>query len=188
MKPLFDVFPVILFFVAYSVTNDIYVATAVIIPAALAQVIYVWVRHRRVDKLLLFSCALVLIMGGLTLYLHDKQFIMWKPTVLYWFFAALLSGSMLFSKKNLIRALLEKEIQAPQRVWDVLNWGWVAFFLALGAVNLYIAYTFAERTWVLFKVWGALGATLVFAVIQALYLARFAEEKKASEEPRADAS
>jgi intracellular septation protein len=188
MKPLFDLFPVILFFVAYSLTNDIYVATAVIIPAALAQLIYVWVRHRRLDKMLLFSTVLVLVMGGLTLYLHDKSFIMWKPTVLYWFFAVLLSASLVFAKKNLIRSLLEKEIRAPDHVWNVLNWTWVAFCIALGAANLYIAYNFSERLWVMFKVWGTPGVILVFVVIQALFLARFAEEKKSSEAPRADAS
>jgi intracellular septation protein len=188
MKPLFDLFPVILFFVAYSVTSDIYVATTVIIPAALAQLAYVWLRHKRLDKMLLFSTALVLVFGGLTLYLHDKRFIMWKPTVLYWFFSVLLTTSWLFWKKNLVRTLLAKEIEAPERLWEILNWSWVAFFLALGIANLYVAFNFSEGSWVFFKVWGTTGAIFVFVIIQALFLVRFGEEKKSPEEPRADAS
>jgi intracellular septation protein len=187
MKFFFDLFPVILFVAAYLLTDDIYVATAVIIPAALAQLAYVWLRHRRLDRMLLFSSVLIVVMGGLTLYLRDKHFIMWKPTVLYWFFAAMLSGSALFLRKNLIRSLLAKEIKAPDRAWEVLNWSWVAFLLILGAVNLYVAYNFTERFWALFKLWGALGATFVFAIAQALYLTRFMEEEKSPKEPRAGA-
>ncbi len=178
MKFLFDLFPAVLFLATYLVTDDIFMATAVVIPVAVIQLAYVWLRHRKVGKMLLASVILVVVMGGLTLYLRDQRFIMWKPTVLYWLFALVSSGSVLFWKRNIIRSMLESEIQLPDRAWSVLNWSWVVFFVLMGFVNLYVAYNFSVRFWAAFKVWGALGASVVMVFAQALYLARFLGDKK----------
>lgn len=175
MKFLFDLFPVILFFAAYVITDDIYLATAVIIPATILQVAYARLRFGKVDKMLWASLALVLVMGSLTLVLHDKRFIMWKPTLLYWVFAAVLALAPVVAKKNLIRAMLEKDITAPAGVWTRLNAAWVAFFAALGCLNLYVAHVFSEAAWVQFKLWGGMGLMLVFVLAQALYLSRYIE-------------
>jgi len=187
MKFLFDLFPAVLFLATYLVTDDLFVATAVVIPAALIQIAYVWLRHRKVGKMLLASVILVVVMGGLTLYLHDQRFIIWKPTVLYWLFSLVFSMSILFWKKNIIRSMLEKEIQLPDREWSVLNWTWVVFFTLMGFANLYVAYNFSLRFWAAFKVWGTLGASVVLVFAQTLYLARFVEEKKNQNDRPADA-
>jgi intracellular septation protein len=177
MKFLFDLFPVVLFVSTYMVTESIYVATAVIIPATIAQVVYARVRHGKVDKMLWASLVLIVVMGGLTLALQDKRFIMWKPTLLYWLFASVLVVTPLVSGTNLIKAILGKELSAPERVWSRLNASWVAFFGAMGALNLYVAYNFSEAVWVQFKLWGGLGLMLLFVLAQALVLGKYVEEK-----------
>ena len=179
MKLVFDLFPVILFFVAYKVT-DIYTATAVAIAATIVQIIWVKVRRGKVDKMLWISFGIITVMGGATLLFHDPTFIKWKPTVLYWAFAAVLVGSEFLFKRNLIRAMMEQQLTLPDFVWTRLSLSWAAFFVLMGFVNLYVAYNFSENTWVNFKLFGGLGLMLVFVVIQGLLLARFveSEEKK----------
>ena len=87
MQLLFDFFPVIAFFVAFKLW-DIYVATGVIIVAVIAQTAFQWFRHRKVSTMALISGGLVLVFGGLTLWMHDEAFIKWKVTVVNWLFAA----------------------------------------------------------------------------------------------------
>lgn len=176
MKFLFDLFPVLLFVATYMLTDSLYVATAVIIPATIAQVAYMRVRHGKVDKMLWASLILIVVLGGLTLLLQDKRFIMWKPTLLYWLFAAVLALAPVLGDTNIIRALLGKELTAPDPVWSALNWAWVAFFAAMGALNLLVAYRFSEAVWVQFKLWGGLGLMLAFIVAQAFFLSRYAHD------------
>jgi intracellular septation protein len=177
MKFLFDLFPVVLFVATYMLTDSIYLATAVIIPASIAQVVFARLRYGKVDKMLWASLVLIVAMGGLTLALQDKRFIMWKPTLLYWLFAVVLALAPLVNGTNLIRTILGKELSAPDHVWSKLNLSWVGFFVAMGVLNLYVAYTFSERFWVQFKLWGGLGLMLAFVVAQALVLSRYAEDK-----------
>ena len=158
-------------------TESIYVATAVIIPAAIAQVAYARIKHGKVDKMLWASLILILVMGGLTLTLQDKRFIMWKPTLLYWLFAAVLLITPLMNGTNLLRSILGKELSLPDRVWTRLNASWAMFFAVMGALNLYVAYNFSEGAWVQFKLWGGLGLMLLFVVAQAVVLGKYAEEK-----------
>jgi intracellular septation protein len=112
MKFLFDLLPVIFFFIAFKVF-DLYVATVVVIVATAAQIAWVWHRHGKVDTMLWVSLALVVVFGGATLILHDETFIKWKPTVLYWLFATTLFGSAQFFGKNLIREPDRREEQRP---------------------------------------------------------------------------
>jgi len=176
MKFLFDLFPVILFVATYVWTDSIYAATAVIIPATIAQVGYVWMRYRKVEKILLVSMVLIVIMGGLTLFLKDERFIMWKPTALYWLFAVVLALAPMVAKKNLIRSMLEKGISAPSRIWSHLNTAWILFFVFMGFLNLYIAQNFSLAFWVQFKLWGLTGFMLVFIAAQVLVLYRYADQ------------
>jgi len=173
MKFLFDLFPVILFFAAYSWTKNIYAATAISIAATVGQVAYVWLRHRKVDNMLWVSLMVIVLMGGLTLAFHDKRFIMWKPTVLYWLFAGGLLVSMSAFKKNLIKNMLGAQLELPETIWNKLNWGWIAFFALMGVLNLYVAYNFAEATWVKFKLFGGMGLMFVFVLLQALVLSKY---------------
>ena len=177
MKILVDFFPVILFFVAYKLYG-IYVATAVAIAASFVQVGYGWWRHRRVENMHLATLGILVVFGGLTILLQDRTFIMWKPTVLYWAFAAVLLGADMVFGRNLMRAMMEKQISLPDPIWRRLNLSWVGFFLLMGVLNLYVAFNFSEETWVSFKMFGGLGLMLVFVLAQGFFLSRHVEERK----------
>jgi intracellular septation protein len=178
MKFLFDIFPVVLFFIAFKL-YDIYVATAVAIAATVVQIAWVWLRHRKVEKMLWVSFGVIAVFGGATLVLQDETFIKWKPTVLYWLFAGALAIAELGFRKNLIRAMMESQIALPEPVWRRLLASWIGFFAVMGAINLAVAFNFSTETWVNFKLFGGIGLMLVFVVLQALMLARYAEQKKA---------
>jgi len=176
MKFLFDIFPVILFFIAFKVF-DIYVATAVAMAATAVQIAWVWMRRRKVDNMLWVSLAVIMVFGGATLFLQDEVFIKWKPTVLYWLFATVLAVADLAFGKNLIRAMMEHQVSLPGPVWSRLNLSWIAFFALMGVLNLYVAFSFSTDTWVNFKLFGGMGLMLVFVVLQALMLSRHIDEK-----------
>ena len=179
MKFLFDLFPVALFFVAIQIW-DIFVATAVAIVASVAQVAYLLVRKKRVQPMLWASLAIIVVFGGLTLYLRDKTFILWKPTVLYWLFASVLAGGA-FLGRNLIRALLSDQMALPERIWGRLNWSWVGFFAFMGVLNLYVAFNYSEKIWATFKLFGGMGLMLVFVVAQSLFLAKHMHDEPGNE-------
>lgn len=187
MKLLYDFFPVILFFVAYK-AYDIYVATAVIIAASAVQISLHWLRHRKVDRMHLSTALLVAIFGGITLLLRDPVFIKWKPTVVNWLFAAVFAGSQFIGKKPVIQRMMEgiyrdahaadagekeaQKLQLSAMDWRTLNLMWSLFFIFLGAINLFVVYNYSEDTWVNFKLFGMLGLTLVFALLQGVWITR----------------
>lgn len=179
MKFLYDLFPLLLFFAAFKL-YDIYVATAVAIVASFVQVGAFWLRHRRFETMHLVTLAVIVVFGGLTLILRDDTFIKWKPTLVYWILAALVLGSQMVGKKTAIERLLGKQLTLPAHVWARQNLAWGIFFLALGALNIYVAFYYApeldavarQDIWVKFKVFGLLGLTLVFTLFQALLMAR----------------
>lgn len=176
-KLLFDLFPVILFFIAYKVA-DIYVATAVVIAATFAQIAYMWIKHRKVEKMLWVSLGLVVVFGGATLLLHDENFIKLKLTIFYWVFAAVLLGASVFMGKNLIRSLLTSQgkLEMPEHVWRLLNHLWIGFFTAMGGLNLFIAQNYSTDVWVNFKLFGSLGLMLVFLIAQGFIIAKYIKE------------
>ncbi|WP_374483333.1 septation protein A [Zoogloea sp.] len=176
MKFLFDLFPIILFFIAYKFAG-IFAATAVAIAATIGQIGWVWFRHRKVDTMLWVSLVIVTVFGGATLFFQNPTFIKWKPTVLYWFFAGSLLFSVQFLGKNLIRSLLEAQMKLPEALWGRLNLAWAGFFGVMGFINLFVAYNFSEDTWVNFKLFGGMGLMLVFVLAQGMLLSRYIEEE-----------
>lgn len=176
MKFLFDLFPVALFFVAIQIW-DIFVATGVAIGATIVQVGYLLARGRKVEPMLWASLVIIVVFGGLTLYLRDKTFILWKPTVLYWLFGAVLAGAALLGR-NLIRALLSDQMRLPDPVWSRLNWSWVGFFAFMGVVNLYVAFNYSEKIWASFKLFGGMGLMFLFIIAQSLVLAKYMQDEK----------
>ncbi len=108
--------------------------------------------------------------------MRDETFIKWKPTVLYWLFAVTLLVAASLFRKNLIRALMEKQISLPDPVWTKVNLSWAAFFAVMGVLNIYVAYSFSTDTWVDFKLFGGTGLMLAFVLGQAFLLAKYVEE------------
>jgi intracellular septation protein len=180
MKFLYDFFPILLFFVAYKM-YDIYVATAVAIGAAFLQTLAFWLKHRRFEKMHLATFGLLLLFGGLTLFLRDPTFIKWKPTVINWLFALVFLGSHWIGEKPLVERMMSHAIQTERAVWIRLSWMWVVFFIGIGLLNLYVAYNYAEETWVNFKLFGMLGITFAFVIGQAFYLSRYIEDHESVE-------
>jgi intracellular septation protein len=189
MKLLVDFLPIVLFFIAYKFgggeytfdgqTYDlkgIYVATAVMIVATIIQVSYNWLAHRKVEKSHLITLVLVVVLGGLTLWLQNPDFIKWKPTAVNWLFAGVFIGAYLFTDKTLLERMMAEHIQLPNKIWGRLNIAWILFFIISGLLNLYVAFNFDEDTWVDFKLFGMLGLTLVFIVLQSIYLSKHATE------------
>jgi len=181
MKMFFDFFPIILFFIAYKF-QGIYVATMVAIAATFVQVGWVWLRHRRVETMHLVTLGLIVVFGGATLYLHDEQFIKWKPTVINWLFGVAFLASQYIGGKPFIQRMMANNIELPERVWYRLNLSWALFFLFLGGVNLFVIYTFDTDTWVNFKLFGMLGLTFAFVLLQAVFLSRYLPEPESTKE------
>jgi len=171
MKFLFDFFPILLFFIAYKF-GGIYVATGVAIAASFVQIGWVIARGKKVEPMMWVSLAIIVVFGGATLLLHNETFIKWKPTVLYWLFAAILLGASWLFDKNIMRSMMAKQVSLPESVWNKLNLSWAGFFLVMGATNLYVAYNFSTDIWVDFKLFGSTAMMLVFVVAQSLILAK----------------
>tara|TARA_Y100001934_G_scaffold268927_1_gene351726 strand:- start:558 stop:1139 length:582 start_codon:yes stop_codon:yes gene_type:complete len=180
MKLLFDFFPLVLFFGAYKL-YDIYMATLVAMAASLAQVVFVRIRHQRFETTHLVTLFVILLFGGMTLLFRDDMFIKWKPTIVNWIFALVVLGSQFIGKRTVLERLLGGQMQMPATIWKKINISWGLFFLVSGLLNLYVAFYFrthldeATRTdfWVNFKVFGLLGLTLAFSIIQMLIVARY---------------
>lgn len=177
MKLLFDFFPLLAFFIAYKF-GGIYVATAVLIVVTAAQVIFSWMKHRKVDPMLWVVFFLVLIFGGATLWEHDPEFLKWKVSIVNWLFAAAFFGSSLFTRKPLVQRLLETNVQLTESIWRRLNLGWGLFFLVMGCLNYYVMKHYSTDIWVDFKVFGIFGLTLVFIVLQTLYLLKHIQSEE----------
>jgi intracellular septation protein len=176
---LFDIFPVVLFFIAFKFYG-IYVATAVAMGATFGQIGWLWLRGRKVDNMLWVSFAVITVFGGATLALGNETFIKWKPTVLYWLFASALVIASVAFKKNLVRSMMQHQVSLPDEIWTRLLTSWVAFFAVMGALNLYVAYSYSTDAWVNFKLFGGIGLMLAFVLVQAVMLAKYVHDKNES--------
>jgi intracellular septation protein len=150
MQLLFDLLPLIAFFAAYKF-GGIYVATGVLIVAVVIQAAVQWIRTRKVSPMMLASAALVLVFGGLTLVLKDPNFIKWKPTILYWAFAAAFVGSRFIGRKTLVERVFSEALSVEPDYWRLANTLYALFFAVIGFANLYVAFNYSEETWVYFK-------------------------------------
>ena len=175
MKFLFDLLPVILFFAAFKFFG-IYIATGVAIAATFLQSGWLLLRKRKIDNMLWVSLGVITVFGGATLLLHDETFIKWKPTVLYWLFGATLLIAEFAFRKNLIKAMMEKQMTLPAAVWRKLLFSWTGFFAVMGVLNLYVAFNFPTDTWVNFKLFGGMGLMLVFVLLQGVMLAKHLDD------------
>lgn len=204
MKFLFDLFPVILFFGMFkwgeknpdaahglvtqylsgvvsggAVTasqSPILLATALAILATFAQIAYLLIRRKKVDGMLWVSLAVIVIFGGATIYFNNETFIKWKPTILYWLFAAALLISQVVFGRNLIRSMMSAQLSLPDPVWNRLSLAWAGFFAFMGALNLYIAFRFDTATWVNFKLFGFTGLMFAFVIAQSAMLSKYLKD------------
>lgn len=181
MKFLFDFFPSLVFFIVYKIWG-FFPATYAIIIATAIQVTIFWVRNRRFDRLHVVMFVLILLFGGLTIYFHQPEYLMWKVSIVNWALGAAMLLSQL-TKRNLLEHLFnfaakrsEQEINLPKKVTKRLNIAWALFFIILGFVNIYIAHHYPLTIWVDFKVFGIFGLTIAFVLLQSVYLYKYFKE------------
>ncbi|MDO9023404.1 septation protein A [Zwartia sp.] len=181
-KFLFDLFPLILFFVAYRFA-DIYVATAVAMAAAVIQILWIKLSGKPIETMHWVNLAVIVFFGGATLWLQNEAFIKWKPTVLYWLFGGVLLVSKYVLSRNLMQKLLGAKVSMPDNGWDKLNLSWALFFLAAGALNLFVAFSglFTESQWVNFKVFGLMALLIVFVIAQSIWLGKHMQHDEGAE-------
>jgi intracellular septation protein len=206
MKLLFDFFPIILFFVSYyqasflientfvgqlvnpdkpDFINATIIATAVAIIASFIQVAYHWFSTGKFERMHIFSLLLITVLGSITIFLGNPAFIQWKPTVLNWLFSGVFLGSMIIGDRPIIQRMMTGQIELPENIWRNLNLSWVAFFFISGAANLYVAFYYNTGasdearmdTWVNFKLFGLMGLTIGFVILQAIYLSQHIVEE-----------
>ena len=185
MQILFEFLPLILFLGAYLI-KDIYFAMIVLMVAMPIGLAIKYVQTRKLDKMYFWSTVLLLVFGALALFFRDAAFFYWKPTVFYWAAALGFLVSQLFTEKTLVQRFFDLAGEMPTdqltgRQWNTLNAVWVAFFAFLGALNLYVAFSFSEPVWVNFKVFGLLGLTLVFLVVQGIWIMSKLQDDEAAE-------
>ncbi len=208
MKLLLDFLPILLFFGAFKYAEGhkdwaatfatehlgfmvaggqvgpgeapVLLATVVVVVATLAQVLWLKARGKKVDLMLWISLALVTVLGGLTVWLHSETFIKWKPTGLYWAMGLSVLISQFVLGRNLLKLMLGEQLQLPEAVWTRLSLAWVAFFAAMGVLNLWVAFNFSTDAWVNFKLFGGIGLMLLFTVAQGLYISKHLPEEDAT--------
>lgn len=183
MQLFVDYLPIVIFFGAYFY-EDIYFATTVLMIVMPVVLVTQWVLTRKLNRIYAASTALVLVLGGATLALRNPTFLYWKPTVLNWAIAVVFLGSQFIGKKPIVQRMMESAAELPAELWRRLNLIWVVFFIFIGCLNLYVAYSFSEATWVKFKLFGMLGITLVFVVIQTIWLTATMSKVNASRNDR----
>ncbi|MBS0286024.1 MAG: septation protein A [Proteobacteria bacterium] len=172
MKFFYDLLPIIVFFIAYKLYN-IYIATATAIVAAIVQIGVSLFTGKKPDMMQLITLGMIIVLGGATLFFRNEIFIKWKPTVVYWILGSVFALSPFFTKKNLVQKMLDKSLSLPEKGWNILNISWYSFFFFMGILNLIVVYSFDTDVWVNFKLFGTLGLTLVFVVIQGLLVSRY---------------
>ena len=190
MKQILELIPLILFFITFKMDGEtlqllnfsyqfdgIYSATAVLIAATATQVLLTRLITGKVEKQLLWLFGIIVVAGSATLILRNDIFIMWKPAVFIWGLALVLLGGMFLGKKSLLEKMLGQQIQLPAAAWLRLNQVWIANFLIVGSLNLYVAYNFSQAAWVNYKLYSSIGFTLVLMIITMIIVVPHIKDK-----------
>ena len=182
MQILIELAPLIAFFGVFKWGGGIYPATAVLMVAMLLLLGWDWLRTRKVPQMHLLSAILVWIFGAATLLLRDVRFLYWKATVFYWLVALALAGTVWIGRMTLLERLLGKRLPEDLSVsgatWRNLSLVSAAFYAALGAVNLWVAYSVSLSTWVTFKSWVLIPLVFVFTAGIIFWLMRGHEARE----------
>jgi len=207
MKLLLDFLPLVFFFLTYRVAGahadaaagfathwlgsivaggvvgakeaPVLLATVVVIAATLFQVLWMHLNKRKIDLMLWISLAMIVLFGGLTIYFHNETFIKWKPSIVFWAMGLVFWGSQTFFGRNLLRSTLGADLELADKVWQRLNFAWVAYFALMGLLNLWVVYAFSTDAWASFHTFGSTALSILFIVAQGVYLSRHLEPVQA---------
>ena len=174
-----DLGPLLVFFLTFQFFG-IFAATGTFMVVIVAALVASYLMDNKLSPIALFTAVIVLVFGGLTLYLKNDTFLKIKPTIIYSTFCAILLGGMMFNRLFL-KFALAFEFELPEQAWRTLTWRWSAFFAALAVLNEIVWRNVSTAHWVFFKVWIILPLVLVFALLQTPLLLKH----RATEEPPA---
>jgi intracellular septation protein len=172
MQLFIEYFPLLVFFIINSIAG-IYWATSSLIVAAFIQIFYYKFKKEKIPAKQWIIFGLIVVFGGLTIYLQNDAFLKWKVTIINAFFAGALLVSNTFFKKNIIKEFLSESLSLPENIWSRLNFSWALFFLFCSGLNYYIAFNFPLDTWVNFKVFGLTGLMFLFSITSILFLYKY---------------
>jgi intracellular septation protein len=164
IKLILELGPLLAFFLTYSLFG-IFPATAVIMFATILSLIASKLIMKKLPIMPMVSGVLVMVFGGLTLYLHDATFIKMKLTIIYMIFAVALGGGLMFGQ-SLIKVVLGETIQLQEEGWRKLTLRWAFFFLTIAVMNEIVWRNVPEAWWVNFKTFGVLPLTVLFMMAQ----------------------
>lgn len=189
VKLAIDLGPLLVFFVVnwfapVPSVLKIFYATGAFMAAMLAAMLISQLKYRHISPMLWFSGIMVLVLGGLTIWLHNETFIKIKPTIYYLVAGGLLLFGLL-TRRNLLQMVLGSAYPGlSEQGWRILTRNWILFFAAMAIVNEAVWRTTSTDFWVAFKLWGALPATFVFALANVPMLMRHGLQfEKGKEEP-----
>ena len=201
MKQILEFLPIVLFFGAYQMDGEtltvgawshtfdgIFSATAVLMIAIIGVWLVMLAITQRNDKRLMWMMVAVVVFGTATLVLRDQRFIQWKPTVFNWVMAALFFGSQLVSEKTLLERLLGQQLVLSEVIWKRLNALWVTNFIVVGALNLYVAYQYAEAFWVSYKLYSSIGFMVLMILLTLMIVAPHLKSEDQDIDPTRDSS
>jgi len=166
---LWEMIPVILFFIAFKLWG-IYAATAILMVLLSGQILIKKISGLKVNPAQWVTLIVVLVLGGTTLWLQDERFIKLKPSLVYMAMGAGLLAGRAITGKSVLQRLASQKFDLPLLVWYRLEWLWAGFFFFAAAANLIVAQHYSTEVWVNFKLFGLMGATFIFALIQAIYI------------------
>jgi intracellular septation protein len=176
LKLVLDLGPLLLFFFA-NARFGIFAATATFMVAVIAALIVSYVITRHLPIMPVVTAVIVLVFGGLTLFLHDATFIKVKPTIIYAMFGAILLGGLLFNKP-LLGVVFDSLFRLTDEGWRKLTWRWSIFFFALAVLNEIVWRNTSTDVWVDFKVFGVIPLTFLFAALQYPLTQKYAAEPR----------
>ncbi len=177
MKFILDMGPALAFFAAY-LAGGIYTATVVLIVSLFAAVLGYWLLEKRLHKMHLTAAVVALVLGGLTIWIHDPVFIKLKPSAVYGLFALALLVSQFAGDRVLLARIPQKSLVLPEPLWRKLNLIWAVFFIGCAALNYYVAENYDEATWVQVKTFGFTALMFVFLLAHAPFLTPYLPQEK----------
>jgi len=166
-----EFFPLIIFFILCK-THDIIVATGGLVATTLVTIVIVYIKTKKIPKMQLFSAIIIVIFGIMTVLLRDPIFIKLKLTIINVIFASILFYGYI-SKKPLMKIMIGEGVEKmnlKDKDWLMMNISWGVFFLILAILNEIIWRNFSEEFWVNFKVFGIMGLTLIFTILQMVFI------------------
>lgn len=171
-KMALELGPLVVFFIA-NARADIFVATAAFMAAMAISLVLTWLILKKIAIMPLVTGVVVLVFGGLTLWLQDDTFIKIKPTITNTLFAAVLLGGLLFGQ-SLLKYVFGDVYKLREEGWSKLTLNWGLFFIVLAIVNEVLWRNFSTDIWVAFKVWGVMPLTVIFSISQVTLLNKYA--------------